>query len=112
MPNDDNNSAIVAITDADFLINDIGLYAHVLRQDNINFAINSIEWLADNSGLIRLRNKFATFASLQPIDEHYKNFLKYFNFLLPLVAIIIFAAVRFQRNRKRRLNRSRPGYIE
>lgn len=112
LTNDDNNSAIVAITDADFLINDIGLYAHVLRQDNINFAINSIEWLADNSGLIRLRNKFATFASLQPIDEHYKNFLKYFNFLLPLAAIIIFAAVRFQRNRKRRLNRSRPGYIE
>lgn len=112
LTNDDNNSAIVAITDADFLINDIGIYAHVLRQDNINFAINSIEWLADNSGLIRLRNKFTTFASLQPIDESSKNFLKYFNFLLPLIATMIFAAIRFQKNRQRRLNRSRTGYIE
>lgn len=112
LTNDDNNSAIVAITDADFLINDIGIYTHVLRQDNINFAINSIEWLADNSGLIRLRNKFATYASLQPIDENQKNFLKYFNFLLPLAVTMIFALFRFRANRKRRLNRSRPGYIE
>ncbi|MDE5638389.1 MAG: ABC transporter, partial [Odoribacter sp.] len=102
----------VAMTDEDFINNDIGIYAHDLRQDNINFAINSIEWLADNSGLIRLRNKFTTFASLQPIDESRKNFLKYFNFLLPLIATITFAAIRFQKNRKRRLNRSRTGYIE
>lgn len=112
LTNDDNNSAIVAITDADFLINDIGIYAHVLRQDNINFAINSIEWLADNSGLIQLRNKFTTFASLQPINESHKNFLKYFNFLLPLMAVVIFAAFRFKTIRQRRTNRSRPGYIE
>lgn len=112
LTNDDNNSAIVTITDADFLINDIGIYAHVLRQDNINFAINSIEWLADNSGLIRLRNKFTTFASLQPLDESYKNFLKYFNFLLPLSVTIIFAAFRFRTIRQRRINRSRHGYIE
>lgn len=112
LTNDDHNSAIVTITDADFLINDIGIYAHVLRQDNINFAINSIEWLADNSGLIRLRNKFTTFPSLEPIDEHAKDFLKYFNFLLPLLIIFIFAGTRFRINRQRRINRSRPGYIE
>ena len=52
LTNEDNNSAIVAITDADFLINDVGIFAHPLRTDNINFAINSIECLADNSGLI------------------------------------------------------------
>lgn len=112
LTNDDNNSALVTITDADFLINDVGVFAHPLRADNINFAVNSIEWLADNSGLIQLRNKFATFASLEPIEEPTKNFLKYFNFLLPIVITLIFAAVRFRIKRTRRLNRARPGYID
>lgn len=111
LTNDDNNSAIVTITDADFLINDIGVFAHPLRTDNINFAVNSIEWLADNSGLIKLRNKFTTFASLEPIDDYTKTFLKYFNFLLPLIITLAFAGARFQRKRLKRINRSQPGYI-
>lgn len=112
LTNDDNNSAIVTITDADFLINDIGLYAHALRSDNINFAVNSIEWLADNSGLIKLRNKFTTFSSLEVVDESTKTFLKYFNFLLPITVILIVAIARFRQNRIKRMHRSRPGYIE
>lgn len=111
LTNDDNNSAIVTITDADFLINDVGIYAYPLRTDNINFAVNSIEWLGDNSGLIKLRNKFTTFASLEPIDDYTKSFLKYFNFLLPLLITLIAAAIRFHTKRTKRINRSRPGYI-
>lgn len=112
LTNDDNNSAIVAITDADFLINDVGMFAHPLRPDNINFAINSIEWLADNSGLIKLRNKFTTFASLEPIDARMRSFLKYLNFSLPIVLTLIFAAVRFRLKRLKRQSRSRSGYID
>lgn len=112
LTNDDNSSAIIAVTDADFMINDIGLYAHPLRADNINFAINSIEWLSDNSGLIQLRNKFTTFASLDQIDENTKEFLKYLNFLLPIIIIIIAAIVNYRKNSRKRINRSRPGYID
>ena len=64
LTNDDNNSAIVTITDADFLINQSAIDGHT---DNITFALNSIEWLADNSGLIQLRNKFTTFPVLEPV---------------------------------------------
>ena len=112
LTNEDNNSAIVTITDADFLINDVGIFAHPLRTDNINFAINSIEWLADNSGLIKLRNKFTTFATLEPIDDYAKNFLKYFNFFLPILLTLGYAGIRFRINRNKRINRSRPGYID
>lgn len=112
LTNDDNSSAIVTITDADFIINDVGLYAHPLRADNINFAVNSIEWLADNSGLIQLRNKFTTFASLEPVDENTKDVLKYLNFLLPMIIIIIASIVNYRRNQRKRINRSRPGYID
>lgn len=109
LTNDDNNSAIVSITDADFIIND---YAHPLRSDNINFAINSIEWLSDNSGLIKLRNKFTTFSSLEPTDEYTKNFLKYFNFLLPILITMIIAIIKYRMRQAQRINRSRPGYID
>ncbi len=112
LTNDDNNSALVAITDADFLINNTGLYPQLLRQDNINFAINSIEWLADNSGLIQLRNKFTTFPSLEPIEENAKDFLKYFNSLFPVVVTLIFAIFHFRKKRQQRLNRMRSSYID
>lgn len=112
LTNEDNNSALITITDADFIINDVGLFAHPLRPDNINFAINSIEWLSDNSGLIQLRNKFTTFASLESITEGKKNFLKYFNFLLPILITIVIATIRLRRNQKKRINRSRPGYVD
>ncbi len=112
LTNEDNHSAIVAITDADFLLNDIGLYTHPLSPDNVNFAVNSIEWLADNSGLIALRNKFTTFRSLEPTDAYVRAFLKYLNFLLPLVIVISVAAIRFRIKRRQRINRMRPGYID
>ncbi|MDR1756969.1 MAG: GldG family protein [Culturomica sp.] len=112
LTNEDNHSAIVTITDADFLLNDVGLYTHPLSPDNVNFAVNSIEWLADNSGLIGLRNKFTTFRSLEPTDEYVRVFLKYLNFLLPLVIVISAATIRFRIKRRQRINRMRPGYID
>ena len=50
--------------------------------DNIKFAINSIEWLADNSGLIQLRNKYTVLSFLEPVSEFHKELLKYLNFFL------------------------------
>lgn len=107
--NDDNNSAIITITDADFIMNDIERLGYT---DNINFALNSIEWLADNSGLIQLRNKFTIFTSLDPVDEPTKEFLKYLNFFLPILIILIAAIVHFRKNQRKRINRSRPGYVD
>ena len=54
LSNEDNNSAIVVITDADFMQDK---FFDPFYISNINFAVNSIEWLADDSGLIKLRNK-------------------------------------------------------
>lgn len=109
LTNEDNNSAIVTIANANFITDEIVMSGHT---DNINFAINSIEWLADNSGLIKLRNKFTTFASLEPIDESLKEFLKYLNFFLPILIIIIGAVINYRRNLRKRINRSRSGYID
>lgn len=109
LTNADDHSAIVAISNARFLVNETIMTGHT---DNINFAINSIEWLADNSGLIELRNKFTTFAMLEPMDEHSKEFLKYFNFLLPIIIIMVVAVVYYRKNQRKRIKRSRPGNLD
>lgn len=113
--NEDNHSAIVAVSSADFLINREKMeYSshHILRPDNINFAINSIEWLADNSGLIRLRNKYTTFPPLKVVDKGCVSALQYLNFLLPIVVIILWMVFEKQRQKRKRQNRSRQGYID
>ena len=109
LTNDDNNSAIVTITDADFLINQSAIDGHT---DNITFALNSIEWLADNSGLIQLRNKFTTFPVLEPVGDTTREVLKYINFLLPILIILGIAFYRYKRNLRKREDRSHPGYID
>ncbi len=109
LTNDDNHSAIVTIANAEFITDETIRAGHT---DNINFAVNSIEWLADNTGLIKLRNKFTTFATIKPIDEYTKESLKYINFFLPILIILVAAAINYRRNQRKRINRSRPGYID
>lgn len=108
LTDEENHSAIVAISNASFITSETIMAGHT---DNINFAINSIEWLADNSGLIKLRNKFTTFASLETIDENTKEFLKYLNFFLPISIIIVALIINYRRKQKKRNNRSHPGFI-
>lgn len=109
LTNEDNNSSIVTITDADFISENI---VSSSSTDNIKFAVNSIEWLADNSGLIKLRNKFTTFSFLEPINDHTKEFLKYLNFLLPILLVISGALVHYRIQQRKRINRSRPGSLD
>ncbi len=109
LTNNDDKSAIITITDADFIFNDSNLQGY---NDNMNFAINSIEWLADNSGLIQLRNKFTTFTSLDPISERMEEILKYLNFFLPILIVVSAAIVIYKRNQRKRMNRSIPGHID
>lgn len=103
LSNTKNNSAIITITDADFISDEI---ISSTPTDNINFAVNSIEWLADNSGLIQLRNKFTTFSLLEPIEDYKREFLKYLNFFIPILAITIGAFIHYRRKKHKRIERS------
>ncbi|KIO47074.1 MULTISPECIES: GldG family protein [Porphyromonadaceae] len=109
LTNEDNNSAIVVITDADFMQNDIYNFPN---HDNTTFAVNSIEWLADDSGLINLRNKFITHQVLPPISDGTKIFCKNFNFFLPILCILALAFFMYRKSKIKRLRRSQPGYID
>ena len=107
--NEDNNSAIVVITDADFMEDK---FFDPFYISNINFAVNSIEWLADDSGLIKLRNKYIENQSLKVVSDSYRRVLKYTNFFLPIVLVLLIGLYQYREYKRKRLRRSQPGHID
>ena len=111
LTNDDNNSAIVTITDVDgnaISWASAGGLGFRGSRKRTPFAAQ----LADNSGLIQLRNKFTTFPVLEPVGDTSREVLKYINFLLPILIILGIAFYRYKRNLRKREDRSHPGYID
>lgn len=95
------NNRMVVFGDGDFIVNGSGQRQQQLNEDNINLFVNAVDWLADDTGLIQLRTKGVTGRPIDPtLEDGTKTLLKYLNFLLPILAIIIYGIFRFQVKRK------------
>ena len=76
--------------------------------DNVNLLVNSIDWLTDDTGLIELRTRGVATRPLEKLlgdDEEIiakKTVIKYSNFLIPILIVIVFGFIRFQRQRIRK----------
>jgi gliding-associated putative ABC transporter substrate-binding component GldG len=105
------DSKIILIGDGDFPVNGEGQRPQQLQPDNINLMVNSIDWLSDHTGLIDLRTKAITARPLKDVEEGRKMFLKWLNFLLPIVLIILYGIIKNQRNRSLRVKRMEEGYV-
>ncbi len=99
---------MVVFGDADFPLSD---QRQQPNPDNISLFANSIDWLSDETGLVALRTKGATARPIDDIEDGKKTFLKFLNFLLPIVLVIIIGIFRFQTNRMKRLKRREEGYV-
>ncbi|MCB0593070.1 MAG: Gldg family protein [Lewinellaceae bacterium] len=105
-------SRIVVIGDGDFPVSGQGQQGG----DNISLMVNSIDWLSDDTGLIELRTKGV---ASRPIDQEYlsdeasgkRTFLKYLNFGLPLLLVLIYGFIRVQQQKNRRLRRMQERYV-
>ncbi|MFA5817074.1 MAG: Gldg family protein [Bacteroidales bacterium] len=106
-----NQSTIVLIGDGDFAVNGEGDQARQQSPDNISLMVNSIDYLSDDTGLIELRTKGVTNRPIKQIEDGKKAFLKYFNFLLPLLLVIIYGIFRSQYNRNLRNKRMEEGHV-
>lgn len=95
-------TAIVVFGDGDFVINGAGQHAQPLPEDNISLMANSIDWLADDTGLISLRTKGVTSRPLTILEDGTKVFLKYLNVFLPVMLVLAYGFYRYQRNQTRR----------
>jgi len=96
-------SRMVVISDGDFPVNGVGQQQRRLQPDNVNLLVNSIDWLSDDTGLIELRTRGAISRPIRELDDGIKTTLKYGNFLLPIILVIVYGLVRAQRKRMERL---------
>jgi gliding-associated putative ABC transporter substrate-binding component GldG len=105
------NSKMVVFADGDFAVNDESRGGQV-NEDNVHLLTNSVDWLTDESGLIDLRTKQVTSRPLDEIEDGKKAFLKWFNFLLPIVLVLLIGLYRWQRQSFKRIRRMQPDYID
>ncbi len=104
-------SRLIVVSDGDFPYNGEGQQARQIPADNLNFIVNAIDWLSDDTGLIDLRTKEVNSRPLDQMSDGKKAFLKYFNFLLPVLLIIGVGIVRWQYRRNLRMKRMNENYI-
>jgi ABC-type uncharacterized transport system involved in gliding motility auxiliary subunit len=104
-------SSIVIFSDGQFPVNGEGQQAQQLSPDNVSLMVNSIDFLSDDTGLIDLRTKGVTSRPLDQIEEGKKAFLKWLNFLLPIIIILIYGIFRMQQKRTLRVKRMEQGYV-
>jgi len=104
---------IVMISDGDFAQNaGPNGQQRAITPDNVNFMVNAVDWLSDDTGLIELRTKTITARPLKQVSENTKLFLKWLNFLLPVLLVIIYGLFRAQHNRNQRLKRMEEDYVK
>ncbi|MDP4207438.1 MAG: GldG family protein [Bacteroidota bacterium] len=111
IPKNGREGKMIVMSNANFVINGEGQQAQPLPPDNINLFVNSVDWLSDDTGLIDLRTKGVTSRMLKPMEDGEKMFLKYLNFLLPIVVIIIYGIYRANRNRALRVKRMQSRFV-
>ncbi len=108
----DTYSKIVVFGNGDFAVNGTGQEAQQLSKDNVNLMANSIDWLSDDTGLIDLRTKEVTSRPLNAnLSDSTKTLIKYLNFLLPLLMIIGFGIIRYNKRKLLRIKWLNEKYV-
>ena len=103
---------MVVIGDGDFPVTGQG---RSQNPDNVSLMVNSIDFLSDDTGLIELRTKGV---ASRPIAEAYlgdenagkRNTMKYLNFGLPILLVLLYGLFRSQRQRSIRIKRLQEDY--
>jgi len=102
-----SNSKIVLVSDGDFVV---GGPQGRLPKDNISLMVNGVDWLSDDTGLIDLRTKGVSSRPIKELEDGTKSLLKWFNFLAPIILVILYGLIRMQINRNKRIQRMEVSY--
>jgi ABC-type uncharacterized transport system involved in gliding motility auxiliary subunit len=106
-----NPSKMILVANGNFAVNGEGANAIQLPPDNINLLVNGIDWLSDDTGLIDLRTKGVSSRPLEQIEDSTKILLKYLNFLLPILLVVVYGLIRMQIKRNQRIRRLEENYV-
>lgn len=97
------NAKLVVVHNGSFIVNGEGQQAQQLNVDNVNFVSNAIDWLSDDTGLIELRTKGITNRPLKLLEDGERAIIKYSNVFGPILLILIYAFIRKQRYKRKKL---------
>jgi len=101
-------SRMIVASDADFPV----VQAQGAEMsDNVSLMTNAIDFLSDDTGLIDLRTKGVSSRPIDQMEDSTKALLKWLNFLLPIILIIVYGFIRFNLNRNKRLKRMEENYV-
>jgi gliding-associated putative ABC transporter substrate-binding component GldG len=98
---------MVVFGDGDFAVNENG---QQVNPDNISLLVNGIDWLSDDTGLIELRTKGVSSRPIRQMEDGTRTLIKWLNFLLPIVLVLIYGAVRYQYRKNQRIARLEANY--
>ena len=79
--------------------------------DNISLLVNTIDFMSDDTGLIELRTKGVTSRPIDQLEDGRRTFLKYLNFGLPILLILVYGFIRSQRNKNTKLRRMQERWV-
>lgn len=105
-----SSSRMIIFGDGDFAVTGEGQTAQRMQPDNISLMANSIDFLSDDTGLIELRTKGVTSRPIDDLEEGTKTTLKFLNFLLPILLVIMYGIFRMQVKRNVRIKRMEEDY--
>jgi gliding-associated putative ABC transporter substrate-binding component GldG len=95
-------SRMVVIGDGDFAVNEGG---QQVNPDNVNLLVNGIDWLSDDTGLIELRTKEVSSRPIKQMEDSTRALIKWLNFLLPVLLVLIYGLFRYQYRKSQRVRR-------
>lgn len=104
-----SSSKLFIIGDGDFPVGNPNSRQQV-DANSVNLAVNAVDYLSDDTGLIDLRTKGINYRPIDELEDATKTTLKYLNFLLPILLVVIYGIVRMQMNRMRRIKRMELDY--
>ncbi len=94
--------------DGDFCVG--GARGQQVQGDNVSLIANAIDFLSDDTGLIELRTRGISSRPIKELEDGTRSLLKYLNFALPILLVILYGVFRAQQKRALRMRRLEENY--
>lgn len=72
-------------------------------QGNVRFGLNMVDWLVQDDALLSIRAKSVAARTLEPVSDGLRPWIKYGTMIGPVLLVILFGMLRWQRRRSRQI---------